>query len=100
MYLSVGCGMGLGTGEQTDVQGESFLHSQHVLQYCWIDCLSRNVWEFLRIFSKVNSELLSGTSHVNTQVTNGVYYCYATTAVSSRQRKRVFDFVWDVEIPS
>ena len=104
VWMCLGCGMGLSTGQQAPTG------SMHQVSLSWTPSSSSNIsgYNVYRAvygtscgsLSKINSELIPGTSYTDTGISNGTSYCYATTAVNTSAEESGFsNIVSDVRIP-
>jgi hypothetical protein len=100
----LGCGMGLSTGQQPQSA------STHQVSLSWTPSSSPNIsgYNIYRAvygascgpFSKINPELVPGTSYTDTGTSDGMSYCYATTAVNTSAGESGYsNIVPDIRIP-
>lgn len=85
--------------------------STHKVDLSWIASTSENVSGYniyraaydagsCKVFYKINSVLVAGTSYTDFEIVNGMSYCYATTAVNTRNEESAYsNIVSEVQIP-
>lgn len=85
--------------------------STHQVNLSWTASTSSNVsgynvyravyGTFCGSFSKINSEVVPGTSYTDTEVSDGASYCYATTAVNTNiEESRYSNILSNIRIPA
>jgi len=100
----LGCGIGLSTGRQPPSA------STHQVSLSWTPSSSSNIsgYNIYRAvygascgpFSKINAELVPGTLYTDTGTSDGMSYCYASTAVNtSAEESGYSNIVSDIRIP-
>jgi hypothetical protein len=85
--------------------------SQHTVELSWNASTSSNVRGYnvyratytdsCGAFSRINAELIMNTWYTDTDVTDGAFYCYATTAIDASNAESGYsNIVSDVRIPA
>jgi len=105
----IGCA-GVSTSDNTST-GPGTGPSTHTIDLSWTASVSAdisgyNVYRAVYTdscgsFSKVNSELITNTFYTDSGITDGMSYCYATTAVDTSNRESGYsNIVPDIQIPA
>ena len=104
--MLVGC-----AGLSTSIRDTGTGASTHTVDLSWApstsaDVSGYNVYRAVYTnscgsFFKINSVLIASTSYIDSEVTNGTSYCYATTAVNtSKEESGYSKIVSNVQIPA
>jgi len=107
----VGCGGWSSSATQNPPGSGTPPPSEHTVDLSWTPSTSPDIsgYNIYRAqyavscgsFSRINSALNMSTSYTDSEVTNGASYCYATTAVNSRNEESSYsNIAINVQIPS
>jgi len=107
--LMIGC-VGVSTSHNTSTDPGAGA-STHTVDLSWTastspDISGYNVYRAVYTdscgsFSKVNSELITNTFYLDSEVKDGMSYCYATTAMDTSNRESGYsNIVTDIQIPA